>query len=83
MSMGIKKNGIFSSMGNKSNASSFMGIKQSPSRNAKAQEANNRQMSVTSPYNQFSNSHEVQYHPLGLKKSVKTTINTLERRSRK
>jgi hypothetical protein len=83
MSMGIKKNGTFSSMGNKSNGSSFMGIKQSPSRNVKANEAKNKQMSVVSPYNQFSNSNEVQYHPLGLKKTAKTTINTLERRSKK
>lgn len=79
-SLGYKKNFHTSSLGNKFIGRGFLGVKQSPSTSVSS---HNNQVSSSNPYTQFQNSKEVMYHPLGLKKSVKTTVNTLERRSKK
>ena len=82
-SLGFKKQSHTASLGNKLIGRSFLGVKQSPSTVVSNNNAHSHQVSSSSPYTQFQNSKEVMYHPLGLKKSLKTTVNTLERRSKK
>ena len=79
-SVGSKKNNNTRYVGQKSVANSFLGVKSL--NKIKTSKKNHNLPSIT-PYDQYSNSNEVLYHPLGLKKqTVPNKINTLERRSK-
>ena len=74
---GFKKNHNIRNLGHKLTPTKFLGIKSIPTTKTSS---NIQAKHTSSPYDQYSNSNEVQYHPLGLKKHTSNKVNTLERR---